>query len=312
MKVSSFQSATRPALFVESAPKDSQYLHYAFKNVEFETIIKAVTSGAWGEKIRHAKAKKGGWDVNKKSLPCFTPSGTFRIRCDWDILEYSQIVVLDYDKCSEVLLIANETAARILRSRLAGSPYCFAAFVSPGGDGVKVFVRVNSGVDLHATAWSQVRESLDTAAGMKSDPTGRNLSRLCFVSADPYCYFNPDAKIFEVSEVKPSVTIPDLSILADAKTVFGYLYNLTMKGKYQGEVLGEYGARRNNFLYVFSCNCNRYGIDQPQAFEFVKAIWVQNNMGFTQQELSKTVSSAYQHRNEFNTYRLPKSLPQGA
>ena len=300
MKVSSFQSATRPAFFIEAAPPDRQYVHFAFKNVTIESIFIAIKKGSWLEKINHAKTKRGGWDANKKYLPCFTPSGTFRIRCDWDIVDYSRIVVLDYDKigCPEGL-----------RDRFSESPYCLAAFVSPGGKGVKAFVRVNTGVNHHATAWSQVREMFDTLAGHKSDPSGRNLSRLCFVSVDPDCYYNLQSKVFEVAEVKTTVTVPDMSILAsNPNSVFGYLYNLTTKGKYQTEVLGEYGSNRNNFLYVFACNCNRYGIDQQNAFEFLKSIWVQNNMNFSSAELSKTLVSAYSHRNEFATFRLPKNL----
>ena len=300
MKVSSFQSATRPAFYIESAPPDRQYVHFSFKNVKIESIFIAIKKQSWLEKINHAKTKRGGWDANKKHIPCFTPSGTFRIRCDWDLIDYSGIVVLDYDKVEK---------PDKLRDRLWESPFCMASFISPGGHGVKAFVRVNTSANHHASAWTQVREMFDALAGIKSDPSGRNLSRLCFVSSDVDCHYNLESKVFEVAEVKTSVTIPDISILAsDSNSVFGYLYNLTTKGKYQTEVLGDYGSQRNNFLYVFACNCNRYGIDQQTAFEFVKSIWVQNNMGFTTAELTKTVVSAYGHKHEFATFRLPKNL----
>lgn len=298
--VSSYQSATRPALYVDSAPDKMKYLHYAFRHVSLETIFNAIREKKWLPKIELIKKSKGGWDENKKKLPCFTPSGTFRLRLDWDLLDYSGVVVLDYDKV--------ETPAT-LRDRLAASPYCYAAFISPGGAGVKAFVRVDSGANVHPQAWSQVRKVFDALAGITSDPSGRNISRLCFVSSDPDCFYNPDSQIFEVNEAKASVTIPDLSVLqAKSNSVFGWLYNLTVKGTYQKEALGEYGKNRNNFLYVFSCNCNRYGVDQNTAFEFVKSIWVQDNLGFSLHELSRTVQSAYQHKQEFNTFRLPKHL----
>jgi VirE N-terminal domain len=300
MKVSSFQSTTRPLIYVDSAPEKMKYLHYAFKHVEIESIFKAIRSGGWRKQIEIVKQAKGGYDKNKKKLPCFTPSGTFRLRLDWDLIDYSGLVVLDYDKVE---------SASSLRDRLSSSPYCFAAFISPSGCGVKAFVKVDSGENLHGQAWSQVRKVFDTLAGISSDPSGRNISRLCFVSHDADCFYNPDSIKFEVTEAKSTVTIPDASILAgNSETVFKWLYNLTIKGTYQKEVLGDYGKNRNNFLYVFSCNCNRYGVDQQTAFEFVKTIWVQDNLGFSMHELSRTVASAYQHKKEFNTFRLPKHL----
>lgn len=302
IQVSTFQSATRPTFYIESAPPESQYVHFSLKNIGIVKIFDAIKKGLYKKQIEHVHTLKGGYSENKKKLPCFTPSGTFRIRCDWDLLEYSQIVHLDYDN---ILL-----GAALFRDRIAKSPYCLAAFVSPSGLGVKVFVRVNSSVDQHVQAWSQVRKVFDELAGVASDTTGRNLSRLCFVSADKGLFYNPDAQTFEVVEPKQTITVPDLSVLAShSNSLFGWLFNLTKKGKYQGEVLGDYMSKsRNNFLYVFACNCNRYGIDKSIAFDFVKHIWIADNMGFSVGELSKTVESAYKHRHEFATLRLPKGL----
>lgn len=299
--VSAFQSVTRPCFLVESAPPDSQYVHFALKNLPLKKVLDAIRKGLYRVQVEHVHELRGGYDKNKVKLPCFTPSGTFRIRCDWDLILYSQIVQLDFDGVEK---------AAALRDRIAKSVYTLAAFVSPSGNGVKVFVRVNSGVDLHVQAWNQVKQLYDKLAGVPSDSSVRNLSRLCFVSVDKDLFYNPDAEFFEVIEPKQTVTVPDLSILAStANSAFGWLYNLTQKGKYQGAILSDYTKdKRNNFLYVFSCNCNRYGIDRVTCVEWVKSIWVQDNMGFSWQELSRTVDSAYKHRHEFATFQLPKNL----
>ena len=275
-------------------------MHFSFKNLELEKIFEGIGKNRWKEQINLAHTKRGGYDENKKNLPCFTPSGTFRIRCDWDLIEYSQIVHLDYDDL--------DNPARI-RQLTTKCDYTYASFVSPSGKGVKVFVKVNSNADLHQEAFRQVRAMYDDdLVGIKSDTSVSNISRLCFVSGDESIYVDPNSKVFEVSRPKESVTVPDMSILADAKSVFGYLYNLTVKGKYQGEFLGEYGSKRNNFLYVFACNCNLYGIDKNTCNEFMKSIWVQNNLGFSANELNSTVISAYKHVQEFSKFRLPKNL----
>jgi len=302
MKVSFFQSVNRPAFFIESAPREKQYVHFAWKNVDLEQIFKAIRDGKYSKHLELAKTGRGTWEENKRHLPCFTPSGTFRIRCDWDLISYSHVVQLDYDNLSAQLFSVFQ--------RVTKSPYCLAAFVSPSGNGIKVFVKVNSGPDEHYHAWSQVRKVFDDLASHKSDSSVSNISRLCFVSVDDQLYYNDKAKVFEVSpDTKTSVTIPDQSLLADADSIFGYLYNLTLKGKYQKETLQHYGkGKRNNFLFVFACNCNRFGIDKTTALDFVTTIWIKDNMGFSEAELSRTVDSAYSYAHEHASFRLPKTL----
>jgi VirE N-terminal domain len=300
--VSYFTNTFLPCFKIKSAPIDRQHIHFPLANGSFVKLIDNVKKLHWSETINAIKKAPGGYVKNKVKLPCFTPSGTFRIRSDWDMISYSQIVHLDYDNL--------ENAAK-LKERIVKSPKVFAAFISPSGNGLKVFVKVNSGEDHHQLAWSQVRETFDTLAGIKSDTTARNLSRLCYVSNDSEAYLNEHAEVFEVTpEVKVNVTIPDPSILAASSGAFGWLYNLTMKGKFQGEVFssGYASSVRNKFLFLFSCNCNRYGISKADAYEFCKSIWVQNNEGLPWHEVTRTVDSAYSHSNEHASFQLPKHV----
>lgn len=301
--VSCYTNTTRPCFKVPSAPEGKQFVHFPFINFELISVFREIRKGSWQEQLNAIKSNKGGYEKNKKNLPCFTPSGTFRTRNDWDLIEYSQVVHLDYDN------IANPEA---LRDRVSKSPYCLAAFISPGGEGLKVFVVVDSNEDLHQNAFSQVRELFDELTGIKSDSTARNLSRLCYVSVDPGCYINEKAEVFKVSRVKSRTLVPDASILMnpDNDKLFGWLFNLTQKGKFQGETFpaGYSQDHRNNFIFLFACNCNRYGIDRHTAHEFAQQIWVMNNENFNIEELKRTVNSAYSYTKEFASYNLPKHL----
>jgi hypothetical protein len=308
-QVSFFQSATRPAFKVPSAPVDRQFIHVTFANGPLFAIFKKICSGYWREQISAVKNHKDGYDKVKKNLPCFTPAGTFRIRCDWDMMDYSGIVHLDYDHNPKKGATIEDVEQ--LKARIAKSPYTLAAFVSPGSDGLKVFVRVDTGANDHVNqAFNSVRKVFDELAGIPSDPTARNLSRLCFVSHDPKIYINEGAEVFKVPAAKSKVTmVPDSSTLASSSDrVFTYLYNLTTKGKFQGETFpaGYSEGDRNNFLFLFACNANRHGIKKSVCLEYVKHVWVQNNEGFPVQELNRSVNSAYSHTAEYATFNLPK------
>src|ERR1035437_6118588 len=83
----------------------------------------------------------------KKILLAFTPSGRFeggrKTEC---LVEYTGLVVLDIDKLPEDELLKT-------KALVAACVYTFACFISPSGNGLKVLVRVSTGVDRHREAF---------------------------------------------------------------------------------------------------------------------------------------------------------------
>lgn len=121
----------------------------------------------------------------KLHLPAATFSGTFGpTRKNENLLEYSALIVLDFDKLPD----AEET-----RTRVASDPHTACAFISAGGNGVKVVVRVEKGQEQHFEAWKSAVDYYRSNYGLTADPSGKDVSRLCFLSHDPDCHFNPDA-----------------------------------------------------------------------------------------------------------------------
>ena len=270
------------------------------ENVPFEKVLEFIKCGFWEDKI--TKIKKD-YEKSKTQLPCFTPSGTFKYRHDIALYSYSGLVHLDYDKVDSVYN---------LKLKLINSPYVFAAFFSPSFNGLKVFVKVSSTSNDHLTAFTLVRKHFDNLAGISSDTVVKNLSRLCFVSMDKDLYFQPEAKTFPIEEMrpKPKVTIPDRVPIANENAVFSFLHGFTMNGKYMSSALslGCQEGNRNNFLFTFACNCNRYGLDQSEAVEYCWKLLPGNNKDVTDGELLRTVKSAYKYTHEYAKFRLPENL----
>lgn len=161
-------------------------------------IIKDIKEGRYKADIENIRAliQSGATDKAdklKKQLPAFTPSTTFKGGRKAELLDqYSGFVHLDFDKLSEVQL---NTAFQ----EIARNPYTFACFRSPSGNGLKVFVEVNSGAEQHDNAYREVQMHYEKMLGIDSDPKCKDITRLCFVSDDPETYKNIHNQIFEVN-----------------------------------------------------------------------------------------------------------------
>ena len=115
----------------------------------------------------------------KKELPSIVFAGEFKTRNDSDIIQHSGFCILDFDHVENV---------ENLKAEMSSFPFVYSAFVSPSGDGLKVLVRIPANPETHKGHYSALMKLFPTL-----DPTNKNLSRVCFESADPELYYNPEA-----------------------------------------------------------------------------------------------------------------------
>jgi putative DNA primase/helicase len=167
------------------------------RNTSLEQIIIDIREGKYKDKIepiRRLQKEGKNSDVKelKKHLLAFTPSGVFKSkRTTKTISEYSGLVILDIDNLS------TEELKRIIPI-IHLAFYTYAAFISPRGNGIKIIVPVNTSKEHHKVAYKQVAQYYEQALNIEIDTSGSDISRLCFVSFDPNCYFNKSAEKYEV------------------------------------------------------------------------------------------------------------------
>ena len=65
----------------------------------------------------------------------------------------------------------------------------FCAFISPSGNGLKVFIKTNGTLESHESSFNQLRKIYDTYVGVESDRSVKDVTRLCYASSDPYSIF---------------------------------------------------------------------------------------------------------------------------
>ena len=240
-------------------------------------------------------------DKFKRELPAFTPSGTFEGGRKMEYLKmYSGFVHLDFDK-----LTPDELAKA--KSQVCEMPTTFACFTSPSGNGLKVFIEIDTKVEHHSIAYSQVQEHYEQVLGIEADPKCKDVTRLCFVSYDTEAYRNIKNEKFRVQlppdtaiEEKPKPSVPPPPLQEEYNPFLEEQLAECVRfteNKYQ-----YYDGNRNNFVYQLACNCNRRGIAYDDTLDFIRS-----NYDLKDFEITASVKSAYNNNaNQFGQFKKIK------
>lgn len=259
-------------------------------NLSIEQLYQTIKGGDYKAKVDTIRALYNSGDEEKatkikQKLPGVTISGTFKPSRTGEHLEnYSGYLCLDIDDLDPDELIRQKQAVKELS-------YTVMAFISPSGCGLKVIVGVDTGSDQHKKTYKQVQAYYEKALDCKCDNTTSDVTRLCYLSHDPEAFLNPDAEVFpvtmdqQIQEVKvPSVICTD-TIDNDSKKVFRKAISYTNNKEEFKK------GNRNKYVFLLSCNCNRYGLTEHLALELI--INQYQRVDFKADEITKTVNSAY-------------------
>lgn len=236
-------------------------------------------------------------DSLKKRLPAFTPSGVFYKRRRMEnFSDYSGFIHLDFDKL-------NQEQLDNAKVKLEEIPATYSYFVSPSGDGLKVFVKVSTNEEEHHSTYLAVQRYYEDLLKISADSSCKDITRLCFVSYDPNIYINRDSsqftpdinvsketesKEFETCESKKSSNIDVVEKLANCI-------------EYTNRKLNYRKGNRNNFIYLLALNCCQAGISLGDALSNICSKY-----DLETKEMEATIKSAYNRvvdksKNDLNT-----------
>ena len=242
-----------------------------FKKVEVQKVLQQIQKGHWKKQINDIRyhLKNGNEDEAvkiKSNLPCMTISATFKERRKKDYVDsYTGLLHLDYDKLEN---------AEEVKTNLISIPYTYSAFISPSGNGVKVLVKSDNAMSSHEVAFNSLREYYDKIVNVESDSSVKDITRLCYMSYDPDLYLNETSEIFKYK----TSTLDQI----DLSLVWSFTSN-----KHEFVV-----GNRNNYVYSFACNANRYGVDISDTYNYAYSY---SDASFSQNEIETTIKSAYEN-----------------
>jgi len=227
-------------------------------------ILNSIKSGQYENLISPIRSNGSKGKELKKGLPAFTVSGYCEGSRQLDNLkEYNSLIQLDYDDVS---------SPEILKEQLAGLNSTLAAFISPSGRGLKVLVRTESGKEEHTKVFNQIRKCYDDHAKIESDPSVRDILRLCYVSSDSEMYFNIDA-------------LPFKTISNAVNSLESLFHEAEINMKFRE-------GNRNNFTFRFSCLARDRGFLMSDVIGFMS---LKANYDFSTEEIVSAVNSAYKY-----------------
>jgi len=205
----------------------------------------------------------------KKTLPAVTFSGLFKERRESALLKYRNIICLDIDKLPKDKLHS-------LRQTIKADPYVYSYFISPGGQGLKILVKVSSDEKKHKDVFCTLENYFKERYGVDIDKSGKDVCRLCFISSDPEIYVNEKAAPFD------------------------YLrYSIEHLVKFTEKIENYFEGNRNNFIFLLANNCNRAGVPKDDTFYYITS-----NYDMPEVEVKTAVKSAYQNVAQFGTQNL--------
>ncbi|OJU78900.1 MAG: virulence-associated E family protein [Bacteroidetes bacterium 47-18] len=259
-----------------------------------------------------AESKMEAYERAKKSLPAFTPSASFKGGRKLEfVTAYTQIVVLDIDKLTKEQL----TNAKALAQE---TPYTYSAFISPSGNGLKIFVKVNSSQKNHKEAFLTLQKFYEEFLSLPIDKSGKDVTRLCFVSYDTDLYLNENATVYPViatEDLTPYI-VQNSEVITEPPTIASngfstenfsndYLATYEHCVRFTEKKESYVNGNRNNFVHLLACNLNRKGVPLPTAMGYILS-----DYNFDTKEVATTVNSAYSNTHEHNKSNLSIS-PNG-
>jgi len=157
------------------------------------SVLEAIRTGEFRNQIDNLRRilgrdGKAAYDRAKTRLPAFCVSGTTNDRKR--LLAHSNFLQLDFDSLGGALAEA--------RRKVVGDPHVAAAFTSPGGDGLKVLLRIDG--LRHEESAAAAADYFWRTHRLKHDPQVKEPTRLCFVSHDPDLFTNPSACVLPLAE----------------------------------------------------------------------------------------------------------------
>jgi hypothetical protein len=162
-------------------------------------VLRGIANGDWQEAValvRSLPADSPEQKAAKLSLPFCTWAGVFSRRGIAGLVRHSGQIGIDLDDLGEAGAVA------VLQAAVADR-FCLAAFRSARGEGVRLIFRIPPcSPENHTAAFEQVAEHVRNTYGRDADESGKDVSRVSFISFDNGLWF------YAAAEVLPLI-LPD-------------------------------------------------------------------------------------------------------
>lgn len=235
--------------------------------------------------LRQITDEKEQGHFKRTQLPAVAFNGTFSKRGKDHLKEHSGLMTLDFDDFN------SEKEADTFKAYLKKDKHVFAAWFSPR-KGIKALYRIRKVKDdaEFKEIYNEVKKVYP-----ELDPSGKDISRLCYESYDPDIYVNLEASVYSpviVLEKKIDYvgTVTNIPLTQEDDIVN------RLRVWFEREIYDP--ENRNTSIYILSSAFNKFGVSKQTATEW----------GFRyakpdapEKEVHSIIESAYKNTADWNT-----------
>ena len=188
------------------------------------------------EALRALPYGSEAFQLAKRQMPCYTPSGVFEARNSEGLIKHSGVLCIEWDAvadCSE------------LKELLGGLPFIYYAGLSCSGRGVFALIKIAE--PTKHRAYFRALADYFGGIGHKVDESGKDVCRLRVASYDDAPVYNPDSEVWDIvpTIAKPTYT-PRLATATDERLLLAGVEYISRHGL-------DITQGRNNWLAIGSC-----------------------------------------------------------
>lgn len=200
------------------------------------TILFSERVRARVEALRALPYGSEAFQLAKRQMPCYTPSGVFEVRNSEGLIKHSGVLCIEWDKVEDV---------DALKDLLGGLPFVYYAGLSCSGRGVFALIKIAE-PPKHREYFKALANYFG-GIGYKVDESGKDVCRLRVASWDGSPVFNPDSEVWDIvpTIAKPTYT-PRMATATDERLLLAGVDYITRHGI-------DITQGRNNWLAIGSC-----------------------------------------------------------
>jgi hypothetical protein len=155
--------------------------------INLKEVTQLVKSEEYKQKtftLRNLNDKATARTYKSQSFDYVTFSGIFSKRADKNLLKHSGLITLDFDDLKEI----EETKSKLLNDEYFETELLF---ISPSGNGIKWIIPIDVKTDTHLNYFLAISNYIKQTYQLTVDPSGKDVSRPCFLGHDSQAYINP-------------------------------------------------------------------------------------------------------------------------
>ena len=228
------------------------------RNLSEQEFFDGIKNGQWQDEVLDYRTNK----IEKTKLHCLTPSGVFSQREIKGLVEHSNVICLDVDAKDQICSFNIDDIKK--------DEYVYVSHEScTGNGGYAIYVKIDG--NKHLEAYLGLEEYFFVNYSIVLDKACKDVSRLRFVSFDPFLHQNSKSKVFKKYLKKKEVekkNYKTIVVKSDFDEMVNQASSMNLFDDYNDYVslcfalVSEFGEDGRNYFHSLCGSSSKYNFEK--------------------------------------------------